>query len=122
MKRVEEIIPSIIKELEEVVNLKNKKALVDTDLKKHIRSSRISLENIAKNVKNLRSSFLNTLGYFPEGSAEKLKEIQDKVLDAISDLREKESKYFSSPKETFEEIKHKVSEEVEDIMKRLKSL
>ena len=122
MKRIEEVIPLILKDLESVAKIKDKKVVFDADFKKYLRNMRIALEDSSKNINTLRTSFRGTLGYFPEGVAEKIKEIQDKILDLISELREKESKYFPSPKESFEEVKNKLSKEAEELIEKMKSL
>ncbi|GEM_PF-3028589 len=122
MKRVEEIIPLILKDLEKVLQIKDAKFLVDSDLKKYMRFSRFSLEEVSKQLKELRKSFLETLGYFPDNTAEKIKEISDKVLDTISSLRERETKYYPNPRESFEELKKELSSLAEDLISKVKNL
>ena len=122
MKRVEELIPIILGDLKRIANIGEQKILVDSDLKKHLRNTRIVLEDVSKNVRTLRTSFLNSLGYFPEGTAESLKKVQDRVSDVISQIREKEVKYFTSPKESFENIKNELSKEIEYLINEMKSL
>jgi len=89
---------------------------------RYIRESRINLENVDKLLTRLKASYRETLGYFPENSSRTILEIQNKVKDLVTFLRENESKYHTEIEASLERIKKELDAELKGFLEKIRSL
>lgn len=122
MKNVEEIIPRIISKVNDIAKVANKRIIVETDLKKHIRNSRIDLEELDGLLVELRNSFMKSLGYFPQGGSKILKEVSTDTRNLITKLREWEHRHHKDIEGIFNELKNTVSEKTKEFLDKLDKL
>jgi hypothetical protein len=122
MKRPDELIPRILDKIKDTAKVVEKRILVDSDLKKHIRNSRIQLEDLDKLLIGLRNSFTQKLGYFPKDGSRILKEINKDTRDMIAKFREWEHKYHKDLGKTFEELKEVIDKKTKEFLEKIEKL
>ena len=122
MKRPDELIPRIINKIKDIAGVVEKRIVVESDLKKYVRNSRIKLEELDKLLVDLRNSFTKKLGYFPKDGSKIIGEISKETRDLVAKFRDWEDKHHTDLSKKFDELKSVIGEKTKEFMDKIEKL